>query len=99
LFSKESKEGVKQRRGMEERKEGDELPFYSVRGEKEVTEEGRQRRNLRRKVSVIMPPKKREKDNESSKSSRIDQIQADHELFLQAFESKLIIFVHVLQEK
>lgn len=36
-----------------------------------------------------MPPKKRDKDNEASKNSKIDHLQADHELFLQAFESKL----------
>lgn len=35
-----------------------------------------------------MPPKKREKDTDSTKNPRIDHIQADHELFLQAFESK-----------
>jgi polycomb protein SUZ12 len=36
-----------------------------------------------------MPPKKRDKDLDSTKNPRIDHIQADHELFLQAFESKL----------
>lgn len=35
-----------------------------------------------------MPPKKRDKDGDSSKNPRMDHIQADHELFLQAFESK-----------
>lgn len=35
-----------------------------------------------------MPPKKREKDGDSSKNQRMDQNQADHELFLQAFESE-----------
>lgn len=35
-----------------------------------------------------MPPKKRDKDTESSKNPRLEHIQADHELFLQAFESK-----------
>lgn len=35
-----------------------------------------------------MPPKKREKDSETNKNSKIDHLQADHELFLQAFESK-----------
>lgn len=35
-----------------------------------------------------MPPKKRDKDNDTAKSSKIDHLQADHELFLQAFESK-----------
>lgn len=35
-----------------------------------------------------MPPKKRDKDNETSKNSKLDHLQADHELFLQAFESK-----------
>lgn len=43
-----------------------------------------------------MAPKKREKDSDSSKNPRIDHIQADHELFLQAFESmyfrKSVIF-------
>lgn len=37
-----------------------------------------------------MPPKKREKDSDTSKNPQIDHIQADHELFLQAFESKWI---------
>lgn len=37
-----------------------------------------------------MPPKKREKEPDSSKTPRIDTIQADHELFLQAFESKCL---------
>lgn len=35
-----------------------------------------------------MPPKKRDKDGDSAKNPRMDHIQADHELFLQAFESK-----------
>lgn len=35
-----------------------------------------------------MPPKKREKEVDGQKGPRMDQIQADHELFLQAFESK-----------
>jgi hypothetical protein len=35
-----------------------------------------------------MPPKKREKEPDTSKNIRMEQIQADHELFLQAFESK-----------
>lgn len=35
-----------------------------------------------------MPPKKREKDLDGQKGPRMDQIQADHELFLQAFESE-----------
>lgn len=37
-----------------------------------------------------MPPKKREKDGDTSKNGRIElnHLQADHELFLQAFESK-----------
>lgn len=34
-----------------------------------------------------MAPKKRDKDSDASKTPRIDHIQADHELFLQAFES------------
>lgn len=37
-----------------------------------------------------MPPKKRDKEAESSKNPRMDHIQADHELFLQAFESKYL---------
>ena len=40
-----------------------------------------------------MPPKKREKELETSKNPRMDQIQADHELFLQAFESKWSLVV------
>ncbi|KAJ3663017.1 hypothetical protein Zmor_007328 [Zophobas morio] len=39
-----------------------------------------------------MPPKKREKDLDSSKNPRIDHIQADHELFLQAFEKPTQIY-------
>lgn len=35
-----------------------------------------------------MPPKRRDKETDSSKTSRADLVQADHELFLQAFESK-----------
>lgn len=37
-----------------------------------------------------MPPKKREKEGDTSKNGRIElnHLQADHELFLQAFESK-----------
>lgn len=35
-----------------------------------------------------MPPKKRDKEAESVKNPRVEQIQADHESFLQAFESK-----------
>jgi hypothetical protein len=38
-----------------------------------------------------MPPKKRDKDNETNKNSKIDHLQADHELFLQAFESKFLL--------
>lgn len=39
-----------------------------------------------------MPPKKRDREIETQKApQRLDQIQADHELFLQAFESKLIL--------
>lgn len=34
-----------------------------------------------------MAPKKRDKESDTSKNPRIDHIQADHELFLQAFES------------
>lgn len=39
-----------------------------------------------------MPPKKRDKELDTSKNTRTDHIQADHELFLQAFESKLRYF-------
>ncbi|XP_046404195.1 polycomb protein suz12-A isoform X2 [Ischnura elegans] len=39
-----------------------------------------------------MPPKKREKDAETSKNPRMDQMQADHELFLQAFEKPTQIY-------
>ncbi|KAI4471537.1 polycomb group protein [Holotrichia oblita] len=39
-----------------------------------------------------MPPKKREKDTDSTKNPRIDHIQADHELFLQAFEKPTQIY-------
>nr|XP_021193266.2 LOW QUALITY PROTEIN: polycomb protein suz12-B [Helicoverpa armigera] len=39
-----------------------------------------------------MPPKKRDKDNEASKNSKIDHLQADHELFLQAFEKPTQIY-------
>ncbi|XP_049778791.1 polycomb protein suz12-B [Schistocerca cancellata] len=39
-----------------------------------------------------MPPKKREKDTDISKNPRMDQIQADHELFLQAFEKPTQIY-------
>ncbi|KAB0796268.1 hypothetical protein PPYR_10329 [Photinus pyralis] len=39
-----------------------------------------------------MPPKKREKDVDSSKNPRMDHIQADHELFLQAFEKPTQIY-------
>lgn len=39
-----------------------------------------------------MPPKKREKDTESSKNPRLEHIQADHELFLQAFEKPTQIY-------
>lgn len=35
-----------------------------------------------------MPPKKKDRDSDSSKSRPTDQYQADHELFLNAFESK-----------
>lgn len=40
-----------------------------------------------------MPPKKRERETDSSKHPRIDHIQADHELFLQAFESKKSVII------
>ncbi|XP_030760874.1 polycomb protein suz12 [Sitophilus oryzae] len=39
-----------------------------------------------------MPPKKREKEPDVSKNPRIDHIQADHELFLQAFEKPTQIY-------
>ncbi|XP_028029143.1 polycomb protein suz12-B isoform X2 [Bombyx mandarina] len=39
-----------------------------------------------------MPPKKRDKDGESNKNSKIDHLQADHELFLQAFEKPTQIY-------
>ncbi|KAK9885895.1 hypothetical protein WA026_013769 [Henosepilachna vigintioctopunctata] len=39
-----------------------------------------------------MPPKKRDKDPEVTKTPRIDHIQADHELFLQAFEKPTQIY-------
>ncbi|XP_039755360.1 polycomb protein suz12-B isoform X1 [Pararge aegeria] len=39
-----------------------------------------------------MPPKKREKDSETNKNSKIDHFQADHELFLQAFEKPTQIY-------
>ncbi|KAJ8916907.1 hypothetical protein NQ315_013376 [Exocentrus adspersus] len=39
-----------------------------------------------------MPPKKREKEPDLSKTPRIDHIQADHELFLQAFEKPTQIY-------
>lgn len=49
---------------------------------------------LENKNSLIkMPPKKREKETDPSKNPRIDHIQADHELFLQAFESKCVVCV------
>lgn len=35
-----------------------------------------------------MPIKRRDRDNEVSKSFRMEHIPTDHELFLQAFESK-----------
>lgn len=38
-----------------------------------------------------MPPKKRDRDNDSSKNRPTDQYQADHELFLNAFESKFTL--------
>ncbi|XP_049874172.1 polycomb protein suz12-B [Pectinophora gossypiella] len=39
-----------------------------------------------------MPPKKRDKDSETTKNSKIDHLQADHELFLQAFEKPTQIY-------
>lgn len=48
----------------------------------------------------VMGPKKKERDTDHSSSSkgggtngRADSVQADHELFLQAFESKNIYFL------
>lgn len=41
-----------------------------------------------------MPPKKRDKETEVIKTPKLDHIQADHELFLQAFESKLLGYVY-----
>lgn len=35
-----------------------------------------------------MPPKKKDRDDDGSKNRPADQYQADHELFLNAFESK-----------
>lgn len=40
------------------------------------------------KSGDTMPPKKREKEAEGQNVPKTDQIQADHELFLQAFESE-----------
>ncbi|XP_068618758.1 polycomb protein suz12-B [Battus philenor] len=39
-----------------------------------------------------MPPKKRDKDSETNKNSKLDHLQADHELFLQAFEKPTQIY-------
>ncbi|XP_003706889.2 polycomb protein Su(z)12 [Megachile rotundata] len=39
-----------------------------------------------------MPPKKREKEVDGQRGPRMDQIQADHELFLQAFEKPTQIY-------
>lgn len=39
-----------------------------------------------------MPPKKRDKESDHSKNPRMDHIQADHELFLQAFEKPTQIY-------
>ncbi|XP_043465594.1 polycomb protein suz12-B [Leptopilina heterotoma] len=39
-----------------------------------------------------MPPKKREKELEGQKAPRMDMVQADHELFLQAFEKPTQIY-------
>lgn len=39
-----------------------------------------------------MPPKKRDKEAEAAKTPRLDTIQADHELFLQAFEKPTQIY-------
>ncbi|CAG5096507.1 Protein of unknown function [Cotesia congregata] len=46
-----------------------------------------------------MPPKKRDKELESQKTPRTDQIQADHELFLQAFETGISISKLVVHER
>ncbi|GLH02210.1 Protein of unknown function [Gryllus bimaculatus] len=44
-----------------------------------------------------MPPKKRDKDTETTKNPRMDQIQADHELFLQAFENSIELIVNAFE--
>lgn len=40
--------------------------------------------------------KKKEKDTEVAKQPKMDSLQTDHELFMQAFESKFFLFVFVL---
>lgn len=39
-------------------------------------------------LKFTMPPKKRDKDGETSKSQRSEAAKTDHDLFLQAFESE-----------
>lgn len=40
--------------------------------------------------ALKMPPKRRvERENDNNKMLRMEQMPTDHELFLQAFESKL----------
>ncbi|VVD03253.1 unnamed protein product [Leptidea sinapis] len=39
-----------------------------------------------------MPPKKRDKESETNRNPKIDPLQADHELFLQAFEKPTQIY-------
>lgn len=45
-----------------------------------------------------MPPKKRDKEIDTTKNTRTDHIQADHELFLQAFESEYSVDIDQLGE-
>lgn len=40
--------------------------------------------------------KKKEKDAEVTKQPKMEAFQTDHELFMQAFESKCFLFVFVL---
>ena len=44
------------------------------------------------KMNMKNGMKKEKQNGFKSKEERSEQIQADHELFLQAFESKLVIF-------
>ena len=45
------------------------------------------------KMNMKNGMKKEKQNGFKSKEERSEQIQADHELFLQAFESKLLIFI------